>query len=330
MTVLPSAPAVARLPGLPEAVTVFEVGPRDGLQSELSTVPTAVKLELCRRLIAAGVPAIEATSFVPPGWIPQLADAEAVMDGLDTPIDTPVYALVTNERGLDRAQSAGVRSISVVVSATESFAAANLNATRETALARATALVARAGRAGLATRGYVSMSFGDPWEGAVPPTAAAEMGAELAAAGCERIVLSDTTGVATPGAIAAVVAGLNAAGVSPGFLALHLHDTYALAAANVVEGLRNGVHEFDSAAGGLGRCPYAPGAAGNLATEDLVWLLNGLGIQTGVNLDAVIDTTAWLAESLGSTPASRVARAVLRQRAASTATTHNEFLERTQ
>jgi hydroxymethylglutaryl-CoA lyase len=296
-------------PGLPARVTVFEVGPRDGLQAETDLIPTQHKVELCRRLYAAGVRDLEVTSFVPPSWIPQLADAAEVVADLEPPAGARAVALVTNDRGLDRATDAGIREVSVVVSATESFAHANLNATRAEALDRATALTGRAVASGLRVRGYVSMAFGDPWEGAVDTAVVAESASALHAAGCSTVALGDTIGVGTPGQVEHVL-GRVLETVPRESIALHLHDTYGQALANVHAALRLGIAEFDSSVGGLGRCPYARGATGNLATEDLVWMLHGLGIETGLDLDALVETTQWFSRVRGRVAPSRVSAAL--------------------
>jgi hydroxymethylglutaryl-CoA lyase len=297
-------------PSLPARVRVFEVGPRDGLQAEPEILPAAVKAEFCRRLVASGVTEIELTSFVPPRWIPQLADAEEVVASLDLPGAVRAVALVPNLRGLDRALAAGIGEVAVVVSATESFAAANLNSTVAGSLATASEVIAAATELGVPVRGYVSMSFGDPWEGSVPADRVAGLAGELFAAGAATIALGDTIGTGTPNHVDRLV-GLTAdAGVPRGSLALHLHDTYGQALGNVQAGLRAGITEFDSSAGGLGRCPYARGATGNLATEDLVWLLHGMGIETGIDLEALVRTTQWMSRTLGRPLPSRVATAL--------------------
>lgn len=311
-------PVVVPSAGLPSAVTVFEVGPRDGLQAETDVVPTAVKAQLCARLYDAGVRALEVTSFVPPTWVPQLADARTLVASIDPPEDARAIALVPNRRGLDDAVAAGIREVSVVVSATEAFARANLNTDRAGAIDRAREVVAEAVAAGLPVRGYVSMAFGDPWEGDVDVVAVRDAAAALHDAGCRTVALGDTIGVATAGQVDAVIDAVAAAGVSRGALALHLHDTYGQALANVLAGLRAGVVEFDASVGGLGRCPYAPGATGNLATEDLVWMLEGLGIRTGLDVVALARTSAWLARVRGRPHASRVAAALTRPAAART------------
>lgn len=303
-------PFATALDGLPARVTVYEVGPRDGLQAETDLVPTAAKVELCRRLYAAGVSELEVTSFVPAAWIPQLADAAEVVSDLEVPAGARAVALVPNLRGLERAWESGIDDVAVVVSATESFARANLNTDRSSAVSRAVHTTSAAVAEGNRVRGYVSMAFGDPWEGEVDPAIAAEAAASLLAAGCTTIALGDTIGVATPGQVARVVRATLEAGVPVDSLALHLHDTYGQSLANVLEALRMGISEFDSSVGGLGRCPYAKGATGNLATEDLVWMLHGLGIETGLDLDALARTTAWLSELRGRPAPSRVARAL--------------------
>lgn len=303
-------PAVAPIEGLPAHVRVYEVGPRDGLQAEADPVPTDIKVQLCRRLYAAGVRDLEVSSFVPPSWIPQLADAAEVFAQLEVPGSARAVALVPNLRGLEGARAAGVTDVAVVVSATESFARANLNADRAAALARGADTAAAAAAAGSRVRGYVSMAFGDPWEGSVDAAVVAASAASLYGSGCTTIALGDTIGVATPGQVARVVAAVVEAGVPTHALALHLHDTYGQALANVVEALRLGIVEFDASVGGLGRCPYARGATGNLATEDLVWMLQGLGIDTGLDLIALARATAWLAEVRGVPAPSRVARAL--------------------
>ena len=295
---------------LPRSVSVHEVGARDGLQIEKTVIDTAVKIEFIRQLGAAGLTAIEATSFVSPRWVPQLADAADVLAGLDLDDGRRYPVLVPNERGFDRALAAGAREVAVFVSATETFAAKNLASTVDGALEMATPVVARAAEAGLPVRGYVSMCFGDPWEGRVDPDATARVAARLLELGCDTISLGDTIGVATAGHVRAVLDAVTAAGVGVDRVALHFHDTYGQALSNVLAGLEAGVTEFDASAGGLGGCPYAESATGNLATEDLVWLLHGLGIETGVDLDALVRTSVWMAGHLGRPSPSRVVAAL--------------------
>ncbi|WP_432515079.1 hydroxymethylglutaryl-CoA lyase [Kineococcus sp. SYSU DK001] len=303
-------PQVVRDERLPAAVRIHEVGPRDGLQAEPDLVPTGVKVELCRRLVAAGNSSLEVTSFVPPRWVPQLADAAEVLAALGETPGTRRTVLVPNARGLEAALAAGVPDVAVVVSATGGFAAANLNNTVEGALERAVDVVHRARRAGVTVRGYVSMAFGDPWEGPVGGRRVTELAGALLDAGCRVVALGDTIGVATPAHVVARVEELRATGVDPDRIALHLHDTYGQGLANVHAALLAGVTEFDTSLGGLGRCPYAPGATGNLATEDLVWMLHGLGIGTGLDLDELVRASAWVAAHLGRRLPTRVGNAL--------------------
>ncbi|MGW9449786.1 hydroxymethylglutaryl-CoA lyase [Streptomyces sp. NPDC055632] len=295
--------------GLPARVRIHEVGARDGLQNEKGAVPTEVKAEFVRRLAAAGLGTVEATSFVHPEWVPQLADAEDLFPLVrDLPVRLPV--LVPNERGLDRALALGAREIAVFASATESFAKANLNRTVDEALALFAPTVIRAIEAGLKVRGYLSMCFGDPWEGPVPIEQVVRVTKALADMGCDELSLGDTIGVATPGHVEALLTALNEAGIPTSRLAVHFHDTYGQALSNTLAALRHGVTTVDASAGGLGGCPYAKSATGNLATEDLVWMLDGLGIETGVDLAALTATSVWMAEQLGRPSPSRTVRAL--------------------
>jgi hydroxymethylglutaryl-CoA lyase len=296
--------------GMPDRVTIYEVGPRDGLQNESVTIPTAVKTELIARLADAGLPVVEATSFVHPRWVPQLADAAEVLDGIvrDPGVRYPV--LVPNERGLDRALAAGVEEIAIFGSATEAFAQRNLNRTVEESIAMFAPVAARALDAGVAVRGYLSMCFGDPWEGEVAVDRVVEIGRRLLDLGCFELSLGDTIGVGTPGHVTAMLDAFGAAGTGPDQLAVHFHDTYGMALANTVAALRGGITVVDASAGGLGGCPYAESATGNLATEDLVWLLDGMGIETGVDLQALVATSMWMAEQLGRPSPSRVVQAL--------------------
>ncbi|WP_030210342.1 hydroxymethylglutaryl-CoA lyase [Streptomyces bikiniensis] len=295
--------------GLPARVRIHEVGARDGLQNEKAAVPTEVKAEFVRRLAAAGLSTVEATSFVRPEWVPQLADAEALFPLVrDLPVRLPV--LVPNERGLDRALALGAREIAVFASATESFAKANLNRTVDESLALFAPTVVRAVEAGLKVRGYLSMCFGDPWEGPVPVEQVVRVARALADMGCDELSLGDTIGVATPGHVEALLTALNEAGVPTSRIAVHFHDTYGQALSNTLAALRHGVTTVDASAGGLGGCPYAKSATGNLATEDLVWMLDGLGIETGVDLAALTATSVWMAEQLGRPSPSRTVRAL--------------------
>lgn len=303
-------PAVHPRAGLPERVSVYEVGPRDGLQAEETLVPLPVKLELIDRLGEAGLAVIEATSFVSARWVPQLADADELMTGLRRRPGVRYPVLVPNERGFERAMAVGADELAIFVSATETFAKQNLGTTLEGALEMAAPVVAAARLAEVPVRGYVSMCFGDPWEGSVDPSAPAEIAARLSELGCSTISLGDTIGVATSGQVMAVLDRVAAAGVPRDRIALHMHDTYGQALANVLAGLEAGITEFDSSAGGLGGCPYAKSATGNLATEDLVWMLDGLGIETGVDLAKLVGTSRWLATMLGRPSPSRVVAAL--------------------
>ena len=303
-------PAVHPRPGLPTRVSVYEVGPRDGLQSEKAVVPLPVKLELINRLGEAGLSVIEATSFVSPRWVPQLADADDLMAELERRQGVRYPVLVPNRQGFERAMAAGADELAIFVSATETFAQENLGTTLDGAIDMAAPVVAASLARGIPVRGYVSMCFGDPWEGRVDPGRPAEVAARIAELGCSTISLGDTIGVATVGQVVTVLDRVEAAGVPRNRIALHMHDTYGQALANVLAGLEAGVTEFDSSAGGLGGCPYARSATGNLATEDLVWMLDGLGVETGVDLTALVRTSRWFAGELGRPSPSRVVMAL--------------------
>lgn len=297
-------------PGMPDRVTIYEVGPRDGLQNEKAVVPLEVKAAFVRRLVAAGLPVVEATSFVHPRWVPQLADAADLVEALREGPRFEHPVLVPNERGLDRALEAGCSHVAVFASATETFAQKNLNSSLDAQMSMFEPVVRRALEAGADVRAYVSMCFGDPWEGAVDPDVVVSVGCDLLELGAAQLSLGDTIGVATAGQVDDLVRRFEDAGVGPERLALHFHDTYGQALANVHAGLQAGVTTFDASAGGLGGCPYAQSATGNLATEDLVWFLTGLGIEHGVDLDALVATSSWMAEQLGKPPASAVVRAL--------------------
>jgi hydroxymethylglutaryl-CoA lyase len=294
----------APLPGMPDSVTIYEVGARDGLQNEKKIVSAEVKADFIRRLMGCGLNALELTSFVSPSWVPQLADAEELLELLG-PLQGRHPVLVPNERGLDRALASGVREIAVFASATESFAQRNLNRSLPESLALFASVVTKALEEGLDVRGYVSMCFGDPWEGAVPLAQVADVVCRLFDLGCHEVSLGDTIGVATPGQVVALLAQLEGRGVNVDQLAVHFHDTYGQALANTLVALQQGITTVDASAGGLGGCPYAQSATGNLATEDLVWQLHGMGIQTGVDLDALCRTSVWMAGLLGRPSPSR-------------------------
>ncbi|MDL5201709.1 hydroxymethylglutaryl-CoA lyase [Streptomyces sp. ALI-76-A] len=302
-------PMAVPAPGLPARVRIHEVGARDGLQNEKGTVPTEVKAEFVSRLAGAGLTTIEATSFVHPRWVPQLADAEELFPLVrDLAADLPV--LVPNERGLDRALALGATRVAVFASATESFARANLNRTVDEALAMFESVVARAKAEGVHVRGYLSMCFGDPWEGAVPVPQVVRVCRALLDMGCDELSLGDTIGVATPGHVLALLTALTEQRVPVGALGVHFHDTYGQALANTLAALQYGVTTVDASAGGLGGCPYAKSATGNLATEDLVWMLQGLGVDTGVDLGRLVATSVWMAGRLGRPSPSRTVRAL--------------------
>ncbi|GGS46586.1 MULTISPECIES: hydroxymethylglutaryl-CoA lyase [Streptomyces] len=303
-------PMVVPAPDLPARVRIHEVGARDGLQNEKMAVPTSVKAEFIRRLADAGLTTIEATSFVHPKWVPQLADAEELyplVSGLSG-VELPV--LVPNQRGLDRALALGAERVAVFASATESFAKANLNRTLDESLAVFAPVVRRAKDEGVHVRGYVSMCFGDPWEGAVPLHQVARVCTALRDMGCDELSLGDTIGVATPGHVLELLSLLNENGVPTNEIGVHFHDTYGQALANTLAALQHGVTTVDASAGGLGGCPYAKSATGNLATEDLVWMLHGLGIETGVDLGRLTATSVWMAAHLDRPSPSRTVRAL--------------------
>jgi isopropylmalate/homocitrate/citramalate synthase len=293
-------------PALPQSVRVVEVGPRDGLQNEKALVPTEQKIQFISLLADAGLPVVEATSFVSPRAIPQLSDASAVMAGLKRLPTTEYPVLVPNMKGMERALAAGVRSIAVFTAASESFTRHNINATIAESLANFRPVVALAQQEGIKVRGYISTVFGCPYEGYVDPQQVLNVAQALLEMGITELSLGDTIGVATPDQVVDVLNLLiDTGGIPIEQLALHFHDTRGTALANVLTALQMGISIVDSAAGGLGGCPYAPGAAGNLATEDLLYMLHGMGIQTGVDLDKVVAATRYIAPYLGHTPTSK-------------------------
>ncbi|WP_072314664.1 hydroxymethylglutaryl-CoA lyase [Agrococcus sp. Marseille-P2731] len=295
--------------GLPERVTIWEVGPRDGLQAEATSLSVGDRVDLIRRLAAAGASVIEAGSFVRADRVPQMAGSGEVLSALgDVGVRLPV--LTPNLRGLDDAVAAGAREVAVFLSATERFSLANLGASKADAERAAEAVVRAALEQGIRVRGYVSMVFGDPWEGPVAHEATVEVSERMLEWGVAEVSLGDTIGVGTPGAVTDVVAAHRDRGIPVDLLALHMHDTYGQALANVYAGLEAGVRIFDSAVAGTGGCPFAKSATGNLATEDLLWMLDGLGIEHGMDLSAIADTGNWLSVQLGKATTSRVARAL--------------------
>ena len=286
--------------GLPKAVTVYEVGPRDGLQNESIVLPTALKAQLIRHLVEAGIPAIEVASFVRPDLVPALADAEELLVELAPLLATHrMGALVPNQKGLDRALKAGVREIAVFASATESFAKANLNNSVAGSLDIFSPVIKQAREAGLQVRGYISMCFGDPWEGKVKTEQVVDVAERLFADGISELSLGDTIGIATPGDVIDLLNAFEARGIARSLLAVHFHDTYGQALSNTLTALLEGITTVDSSIAGLGGCPFAKSATGNLATEDLVWQLHGLGISTGINFKALLDTSRWLRDQTG-------------------------------
>jgi hydroxymethylglutaryl-CoA lyase len=292
-------------PVLPGRVTVYEVGPRDGLQNEKLAVPTEAKVRFVDLLSEAGLPAIEVTSFVRKDRIPQLADGEEVFPRVRKLSGVRYPVLVPNQRGLERALACGAREIALFTAASETFNRRNIQCGIEESIERFRPVVARARTEGVRVRGYVSTAFGCPYEGPVAPEAVREVAHMLLDLGVDEISIGDTIGVGTPAQVFDVVETLYASGLPRGLLALHLHDTRGTALANVFAGLQCGVTTFDSSAGGLGGCPYAPGASGNLATEDLIYMLDGLGIQSGVDLHRVAEASRYVARYLDRRPPGR-------------------------
>ncbi len=297
-----------------DEVTVYEVGPRDGLQNEAATVPAAAKIELVDRLADAGLPAVEATSFVSPKWVPQLADAAEVMAGLTRRPGVRYPVLVPNLAGLKRAIEAGAEEVAIFGSATETFAQRNLNRSVAESFAMFAPVVDAARSAGLRVRGYLSMVFGDPWEGEVAPKQVLDAALRMFELGVDELSLGDTIGVGTPAHVRRLLEALTVE-MPIDALAVHFHDTYGQALANVLASLELGVRTVDGAVAGLGGCPFAGSATGNLATEDLVYMLNGLGLETGVDLNALVAVAWWISDQLGREPVSRVARAMQPARA---------------
>ena len=283
---------------LPRQVRVVEVGPRDGLQNERGWIATADKIAYVDLLSAAGFPMIEATSFVSPKAVPQLADAADVMTNIARRDDTSYLVLTPNLKGYERAIAAGSRAVAVFTAASETFARRNINATIAESLANFAPILAAARRDGIWVRGYISMAFGCPFEGAVPPEQVLTVAAQLLDLGCDEISVGDTIGVATPREVEAVLTPLLQR-IPAERLAVHYHDTRGTALANVLLSLQLGVNVIDASSGGLGGCPFAPGAAGNLATEDLLYMLHGLGIATGIDLDQVVAASRFILDKLG-------------------------------
>lgn len=291
------------------SVRIVEVGPRDGLQNEKAQIATADKIALIDRLSATGLRSIEATSFVSPKWVPQLADAAQVFSGIQRKLGVHYPVLVPNEQGYERARAVGVEEIAVFTAASEAFNQKNINAGIDESLQRFAPVLARAKADGVAVRGYVSTVLGCPYQGAVPVADVVRVAKALHAMGCYEISLGDTIGVGTPGKARAMLKAV-AAEVPMPALAVHFHDTYGQALSNILACLEEGVAVVDSAVSGTGGCPYAKGASGNVASEDVVYMLHGLGIETGVDLNALADTGRWLAGLLGRETGSKVGKAL--------------------
>ena len=301
-----------KLSTLPRSVRIVEVGPRDGLQNEKALIPTAQKIQFIQMLADAGLPVVEATSFVSPRAIPQLSDASEVMANLSRRSSTSYPVLVPNLKGMERALAAGVRAIAVFTAASESFTRHNINATIAESLANFRPVIALAQQEKVTIRGYISTVFGCPYEGKVEPRQTLNVAQALLEMGVDELSLGDTIGVATPNQVVDVISLLVFDGAIPmRQLAVHFHDTRGTALANVLIALQCGISIIDSSAGGLGGCPYAPGAAGNLATEDLLYMLHGMGIHTGVDLDKVVAATNYINPLLGHTPTSKYYQAAI-------------------
>ncbi|HEY0072399.1 MAG TPA: hydroxymethylglutaryl-CoA lyase [Chloroflexia bacterium] len=300
------------MPALPRRVTVYEVGPRDGLQNEKVHVPAADKVRYIDMLSVAGFSAIEATSFVSPRAVPQLADASEVLAAIERVPGVRYPVLVPNEKGMLRALEADVTDVAVFTAASESFTRANINATIAESLANFRPVVALAAQHSIAVRGYVSTAFGCPYEGAVAAEKAREVVLALFDLGVAEVSIGDTIGVGTPNQVYDVI-GLVLRDIPAEQLAVHFHDTRGTALANVLAALEMGIATVDSSSAGLGGCPYAPGASGNLATEDLLYMLHGLGIETGVDLEKVVEASRFISGVLNKPPASRYLQAYLAQ-----------------
>ena len=293
---------------LPKFVKIVEVGPRDGLQKERLIVPLDVKIELINRLTASGLTSIEATSFVSPKWMPQMADNAQVMAGITRKPGVSYPVLVPNLQGFEAAVAAGATEVAVFGAASETFSEKNINCSIAQSIERFEMVAKAAAKLGVKVRGAVSCALGCPYEGEIAPSAVAEVASRMFALGCYEIFLGDTIGVGTPGKAQAMVDAV-ADKMPREKLAVHFHDTYGQALANILAVLERGISVIDSSVAGLGGCPYAAGAAGNVASEDLLYMLNGLGIETGVDLDLLIDAGNYISEILGRPSNSRVARA---------------------
>jgi isopropylmalate/homocitrate/citramalate synthase len=294
---------------LPEKVKIVEVGPRDGLQNESKIVPTEIKIEFIDRLSAAGLPAVESTSFVSPKWVPQMADNAEVMTGIRRAAGVSYPVLTPNLKGLEAAIAAGAQEVAIFAAASESFSQKNINCSIAQSLERSEDVLAAAGDANLKVRGYVSCVLGCPYEGDIAPSQVADVAQWLFEHGCYEVSLGDTIGVGTPQKVQTMLDAVSRK-IPVEQLAVHFHDTYGQALANILTALQHGVAVVDSSVAGLGGCPYAKGASGNVATEDLVYMLNGLDIETGVDLNALITVGQFITNYLGRATGSRVALAL--------------------
>jgi len=293
---------------LPDRVTVVEVGPRDGLQNEAAPLTVDERVTFSNRLLAAGLPVVEVGAFVSPRWIPQMVDSDAVLRRLVVPDGARACVLVPNRKGFEAAREAGARAVAVFTAASESFNRKNINASIEDSFARFAEFLPEARRDGMWVRGYVSTCFGCPYEGAVPPARVLEVAGRLLEAGCDEVSIGDTIGVAVPSQVTDVMGRLRER-LPARALAVHFHDTRGTALANVLAALQEGIATVDASAGGLGGCPYAPGASGNLATEDLLYMIHGMGVETGVDIEKVAAASRGLASRLGHTLPSRYLQA---------------------
>ena len=300
---------------LPSAVRIVEVGPRDGLQNEPARVPTAVKLELIERLADAGLPAVEATAFVSPKWVPQMADHTEVLERIRRRQGVSYPVLTPNLKGFEAARAAGATEVAIFAAASEAFSKKNINCSIAESLERFRPVTEAAAGAGVKVRGYVSCVLGCPYEGEVRPEKVAEVAGALYDMGCYEVSLGDTIGVGTPGKTQAMLEAC-AGRVPRAKLAGHYHDTYGQALANIYASMELGVATFDTSIAGLGGCPYAAGASGNVATEDVVYLLHGLGVKTGVDLEKLVGIGQWICAILKKEPASKAGRALAAKRKA--------------
>jgi isopropylmalate/homocitrate/citramalate synthase len=300
---------------LPKSVRMIEVGPRDGLQNEMKPVPAATKIQLIDKLSASGLREIEAGAFVSPKWVPQMADSAEVLAGIERWPDRRYPVLVPNLKGYEAAAAGKADEIAIFAAASESFSQRNINCSIAESIERFRPVAEAAGRDHVPMRGYVSCVLGCPYEGAIAPAKVAEVSKALLDLGCYEISLGDTIGVGTPGKAQAMIEAV-AMQVPRERLAVHFHDTYGQALSNILATLELGIATVDSSVAGLGGCPYAPGASGNVASEDVLYMLTGLGIETGVDLDLLAEAGAFICQALGRQPASRVAQALAAKRAA--------------